>query len=133
MFLAELVKYIMRMEGFFPGSVAWRNNNPGNLDKGPRMNKRDDNGHAVYNKLSDGVADCEDLIYKVSILYPNVTLATFFAGERDETGKVLIGGYPGYAPKVDPRGTNDPTAYAKFIAANIKVSADSKLSELLKT
>jgi hypothetical protein len=95
------------------------------------MKARDANGHAVYDKISDGWADLEDLIAGIIEKHPTLTLHTFFAGERDDTGKVIPGGYSGYAPSADPRGANDPSHYAQFMATCLKLDLDTVLVTML--
>ncbi len=128
-FATETAKLMSRMEGFTPGSRSWRNNNPGNLDAGPRASGKDPDGYAIYVKVSDGWADAEDLIVKIFTAHSGLTLRTFIGGERDATGNVTPGGYPGYAPSKDPRGSNDVVAYAQFLAKGLMVaSIDSPLA-----
>lgn len=122
-FATETAKLMSRMEGFTPGSRAWRNNNPGNLDAGARASGKDADGYAVYTKVSDGWADAEDLVMKILTGHPALTLRTFIGGERDAAGKVVANGYPGYAPSADPRGSNDVVSYAQFLAKGLQVAS----------
>jgi hypothetical protein len=124
----EMAKYIARMEGAYtPGTVAWRNENPGNLDNSPHAIGRDAHGHAVYERLAHGWGDLEDYIAEHINAHPRLTLRTFFAGERDAAGKVIEGGFPGYAPDADPRGHNDAMKYAQFMADQLGLSIDELL------
>lgn len=132
MFVSDFAKYIAAEEGFCkPSTVAWRNNNPGNLNIGPRAKGRDAAGHGLYDKISDGWADLEDLISGIIEKHPTLTLRTFFAGQRDSNSAVVAGGYPGYAPSADPRGANQPNAYASYMAAQMKIALDDPLVSFL--
>jgi hypothetical protein len=132
MFISDFSKLISMMEGFpKSGTPAWRNNNPGNLDAGKRSSGKDANGYAIYAKISDGWADLEDLIVNTIEKHPTITLRTFFAGQRDDQNGVLPGGYSGYAPSADPRGTNAPLAYAHFMAGGLNIQLDDALITFL--
>lgn len=132
MFVSDLAKFMSMEEGFCKvGTRAWRNNNPGNLDAGPRSKQKDPDGYAMYDKISDGWADLEDLISGVLMKHSALTLRTFFAGQRNDEGQVIAGGYPGYAPTADPRGANQPNAYASYIATQLKIPLDDQLAKYL--
>lgn len=47
-----------------------------------------------------------------------LTFVTFFAGERDDKGVVLPGGYPGFAPAAD---ANKPLTYAQFVVSQLAI------------
>lgn len=127
-FLADFSKAISRMEGWSLGTEAFLNNNPGNLIAGKRAIGKSSSGYAIYAKVSDGWADLEDLILEVVKQHPRLTVQTFFAGERDNAGVVIEGGYPGYAPAADPRGENKPNAYAQFVANALRVDPGTELA-----
>ena len=132
MFISDMAKYMSMMEGFCKiGTLAWNNNNPGNLDAGPRAKGKDARGYAIYDKISEGWADLEDLIVGILTKHPTLTLRTFFGGERDANGDVLPGGYPGYAPEADPRGANQPSTYATYIGGQLKIPIDDVLASYL--
>lgn len=100
-------------EGFFrPGTVARRNNNPGNLRRWGDRPIRD--GFAVFESTRAGF---QALMRQVELnINRGLTLREFFAGKP--------GVYPGYAPATDG---NDPLAYARFISqfTGIPVGNDS--------
>lgn len=121
----EMAKLISLMEGWKANSQSWQFNNPGNLRYGPRQAGTSVNGFALYNTLADGWADLEALIEGTIRKHPNLTFETFFQGERDATGKVIPGGYPGYAPAAD---SNNPNVYAKFVATGCHLSPDEVLA-----
>lgn len=45
---------IMQGEGWHPGSVSWKNNNPGNLMKSPWAVAHDTFGHAIFSSFIFG-------------------------------------------------------------------------------
>jgi hypothetical protein len=133
-FLADFSKYIAHMEGFATiGAIPWTNNNPGDLDAGTRAIGKDSRGYAQYAKVSDGWADLEDLITRTLTNHPNLTILTFFAGERDQNGLIVPGGYAGYAPSADPRGPNNPQVYAEWVAKQLQITVGETLSPLLQS
>lgn len=132
-FIQDFVKWCMLEEGFnLPHKAAWNNNNPLNLNSGPRCKGRDANGHGIYASIADGFADAEELVEEIIRKHPEITLSTFFAGERDPaTGAVIAGGYSGFAPAADPRGANAPLAYAEFVGKGLGIGiAEALLPKL---
>lgn len=132
----EMSKWISKMEGWAPDTRAWRNNNPGNLNWVPGMvgslpdPTKDAEGYAVFESPWQGWDALDGLISRVLAKHPNLTLKTFCCGERDETGKVIEGGYAGYAPNADPRGANNCGMYAAFLAHGLGIaSVDTPLSD----
>jgi len=105
---------IATFEGYFqPGSVADRNNNPGNLRSWGNRPVRD--GFAVFDSAADGWAA---LRRQVELnISRGLSLREFFGGKP--------GIYPGYAPAAD---ANDPNRYAEFVAARAGVPADIPLA-----
>lgn len=97
-----LAAWIAVFEGFFkPGTVARRNNNPGNLRRWGDRPIRD--GFAVFDTPFQGF---NALLRQVSLnINRDLTLREFFAGKP--------GVYPGYAPAEDD---NDPLGYARWIS-----------------
>ena len=104
---------IATFEGYFqPGSVADRNNNPGNLRSWGNRPVRD--GFAVFGSAADGWAA---LRRQVELnVGRGLSLREFFSGKA--------GVYSGYAPAAD---SNDPNRYAEFVAARAGISADVPL------
>lgn len=94
---------IARMEGFYSvGSIAQRNNNPGNLRSGQGQ-IGSAGGFAVFPDVASGWAALERQIdLNIS---RGLNLYQFFGGEP--------GVYAGYAPSSD---SNNPTYYADFVA-----------------
>lgn len=104
---------IAKQEGFYlRKSLAKRNNNPGNLrswGKNPIQN-----GFACFKTPQEGF----DALHKQILLNINkrLTFLEFFAGQRDDHGEVIKGGYPGYAPSKD---ANNPLLYAKIVTQSL--------------
>ncbi len=138
-FIQEFIKRGSLMEGWRPGTRSWVNNNPGNLDAGARAIRKDPNGYAIYATVSDGWADYADLVERVIRDCPGITMYTFFAGQRftdaaaPNFGKVVPGGYAGFAPAADPRASNAPKTYATFMLAAVGMkSIDDPLAAALQ-
>lgn len=121
-----LVQGISRFEGFFtPGSVAQRNNNPGNLRSGPGQIGTDAAGYAIFPDVATGqMALANQIDLNIS---RGLTLNQFFAGQRDASGNVVPGGYPGYAPSAD---SNNPAHYAATVAGWIGIDPNAVLNTL---
>jgi hypothetical protein len=115
---SPLAQAIASFEGFDKaGSVAQRNNNPGNLRAGPGQTGTDKNGYAIFPDLNTGWSALHDLIQKRS--GDNLTLQEFFGGKK--------GVYPGYAPAADK---NDPANYAATVAKTLGVDPTAKLADI---
>jgi len=125
----SLVQAIERFEGFFtPGSVAQRNNNPGNLRAGPGQIGTDAGGYAIFPDVATGEAA---LANQINLnISRGLSLNTFFAGQRDSSGNVVPGGYPGYAPSAD---SNNPAQYAATVAGWIGIDPAAPLNTLAGT
>lgn len=104
---------IARMEGYFqPGTVAERNNNPGNLRRWGSRPVKD--GFAVF---PDHIAGWNALFSQIHRnIGRDLTLNEFFAGKP--------GVYPGYAPAAD---NNRPYDYAEFVNGWLGVPVDEKI------
>lgn len=115
----DIAESIARMEGFYnPGTLAVRNNNPGNLrswGKNPVVN-----GYAQFATSEAGWAA---LKRQVQLLIDRgLTLKEFFGGKP--------GVYPGYAPAAD---ANDPNGYAAFVAKRLGVDVNTPLKSIAST
>jgi hypothetical protein len=107
---------IAQMEGFnTSGSIAQRNNNPGNLRSGPNQ-VGTSSGYAVY---STAAAGWQDLYSQIQANF-NRGLNTnqFFGGGL---------GYPGYAPAAD---SNSPSTYAAFVSSQLGIDPTVPLNSL---
>ena len=114
-----MAEAIRDKEGFYPGSRAWRNNNPGNLKFADQKGTIGyDNKHfARFKTMQDGwnalIRQIELVATNKSKAYPkDCTMLQFF-----ET----------YAPSFE----NDTNSYAKEVCAKVGVELSTKLSELL--
>ncbi len=110
----DLAGAIARYEGFYKaGSVAARNNNPGNL--------RSWGNYPVVNgyaKFPDAETGWRALRRQVELnIGRGLTLEEFFAGRP--------GVYDGYAPSSDG---NQPRTYAATVAGWLGISADRPLN-----
>ena len=117
-FVDSLAQSIARFEGYgVAGSVAQRNNNPGNLRSGPGQIGTDANGYAIFPDAATGYAALDNQI-DLNI-GRGLTLQQFFAGEP--------GVYAGYAPSGD---SNNPTQYANTVAGWMGIDPNVPLSTL---
>lgn len=119
-----LANAIARFEGYnTPGSVAQRNNNPGNLRSGAGQVGTDANGYAIFPDAATGFAA---LVHQIALnISRGLSLQEFFGGQRDASGNVVPGGYPGYAPQQDQ---NDPNNYANVVAGWLGIDKTTPLS-----
>lgn len=122
-------------EGYFPGSRGYRNNNPGNLDMSP-----------IYKKWGAVLEDDPGKGKARFAKFPS--LQKYFEAKENYVTRAATGqhsAYPKnatllqyiqtYAPSGD--GGNNPTAYTNtivsyFAANGVKISADSKLADIIK-
>ena len=113
----EMAAAIAQFEGFnTAGSVAQRNNNPGNLRSGTGQTGTDSAGYAIFPSVASGYAALDNQInLNVS---RGLTLDQFFGGGN---------GYPGYAPSAD---SNNPAAYAAFVASQTGIPESVPLNQL---
>jgi hypothetical protein len=105
---------IQTVEGYYPGSVAYVNNNPGNLKYvGQAGATQGANGFAVFDNYNDGY---QALLNQISLdASRGETIAQFTAK---------------YAPAAD---NNNPTSYAQTIANAAGLSVNDPLSEAIGT
>lgn len=114
----SLAQAIARFEGFqIAGSVAARNNNPGNLRSGPGQTGTDASGYAIFPDVATGWAALDNQVQ--TNVNRGLTLQQFFAGGP---------GYAGYAPSAD---SNDPTNYANTVAGWLGIDPNAALSDLI--
>ncbi len=145
---AHLAKIIALKEGFYVTELQWRrqgkrlprdwrpghpitpaqkNNNPGNLRTWGTLPVVA--GFAFFPSVEAGFTALESQVTR-NVFLRGLTFLEFFAGQRDSTGKVLPGKYPGYAPAADK---NDPVGYAQFVLNQSKlVWRTSKEQSLLR-
>jgi len=103
---------IQRVEGYFPGSLAYRNNNPGNLIYvGQAGAIPGDGGFARFASYNDGWQALLDQIQRYA-----------------SRGMTIQSMMNVYAPAGD--GDNNPNAYAREIAGALGVTVDTPLQAL---
>ncbi len=116
-FTASLAAAIQRFEGWKPGSVSYRNNNPGNLRAGVGQSGTDANGYAIFPDYQTGFAALER---QVDInIGRGLSLDEFFGGKP--------GVYPGYAPSGD---SNDPGKYSQVVAGWLGIDPNTPLQDI---
>ena len=110
----SIAQAIATYEGYYqPGSLAARNNNPGNLRSWGTAPVVD--GYAQFDTPAAGWSA---LARQVELnISRGLSLGEFFAGKP--------GVYSGYAPAAD---SNHPAAYAQFVARRVGVAVDTPLS-----
>ncbi len=101
----------------YNGTLAWRNNNPGNLKYGKFAKSTNSIGpgqgnHAVYASMEDGKRAMWELL---------------FTDVRDYHNKTIIRVISKYAPASDK---NRPKVYAAYVAAHAEVPVTTKLNEM---
>ena len=107
---STLASTIQTIEGWFPGSVSYRNNNPGNLKYAgqPGATGADSSGFAVFPSIQAGQ---QALLNQINLdASRGLTIAQFAAK---------------YAPAQD---NNDPASYASQLAAATGLSVNDPLS-----
>lgn len=111
-----IAQAIAAMEGFYKaGSLAVRNNNPGNLrswGSNPVVN-----GYAQFPTVEAGWAALKAQIQKN--INRGLNLSEFFGGKP--------GVYGGYAPSADK---NDPVNYANFVASRVGIDVSTPLASI---
>ena len=112
----QIAEAIAQMEGFYqPGSIAQRQNNPGNL--------RSWGSYPVVNgyvQFPDVASGWQALYQQVDLnISRGLSLEEFFGGKP--------GVYPGYAPGSD---SNDPAGYAQFVSSRTGIPSGVPLNAL---
>lgn len=115
-----MAEAIRDKEGFYPGSRAWRNNNPGNLKFADQREATGyDNKHfARFRTMQDG---WNALIRQIELVATNRSKAY----PKDCT---MLQFFQTYAPDNDG---NNSHAYAEEVCATLGVNLETKLLELL--
>lgn len=110
-------------------TLAQLNNNPGNLALWGSHPVRYGFVHFVPDIVKPGEPLPKDhpgwkalrRQYERMIFERHLTFYTMYAGQRDSEGKVVKGGYPGYASK-QASPLNDPVRYASDVLAWLKAN-----------
>ncbi len=115
--LERMAEAIKRFEGWFPGSVSYRNNNPGNLKfRGqPGAIGQDEQGHAIFDTYENGwkalLNQLRLIIYGGSQVYkPDMTFYDVFSRYAEANSK----------------------EYAEFVAASLGVPPTVRMQDLPK-
>lgn len=116
----SLANAIAQFEGYnVPGSVAQRNNNPGNLRSGTGQIGTDAKGYAIFPDAATGFAALQN---QVSLnIDRGLSLQGFIGGGVTNTGAT----YPGYAPSSD---NNNVSNYVNFLSGKLGINPDTPLS-----
>lgn len=109
----NIAQTIQSVEGYTPGSIAYRNNNPGNLMYAGQSGAtgQDSSGFAIFTSYNAGY---QALLNQIQL-----------DASRGMTIQQMMSKY---APA--GHGNNDPTAYANIIAANLNVPPDVRLIDI---
>lgn len=112
----QVAGLIQKQEGFFPGSRAWRNNNPGNLRPNGMMfagqTGVDPDGFAIFPDYQTG--------YNALI----TDLQTHFNRNPGQTLADFIHSYASSSP------ADQQASYIAALASGLGVSADTPLSQI---
>ena len=120
--LTEWALAIQKFEGYFKGSLSFKNNNPGNIRYAGMYAamalRNDGNNFCVFESYEKGFEALKILLKRAasglsSIYKPDDTLLQF---------------YSKYAPSSDG---NHPLTYATYIAKRIGVTVNTKIKELI--
>jgi hypothetical protein len=118
--MVTMAAAIEQQEGFYPGSVAYTDNNPGNLVYAGQPNATaGPNGFAVFDNVADGT----QALYNQLNLYAMGTCGACNGQPLTIAEMTSI-----YAPA--GQAGNNPTAYAINLAAALGVNPDDELSDV---
>lgn len=114
--IEEWAQAIKKFEGWYPGSLSYRQNNPGNL-RYSKYQAGTKNGYSYFNTYEEG---WKALLYQLriavdgrsSVYNPEMTLLDFFQV---------------YAPSSD---NNYPEKYAQFVADKLNVTIETTIKDL---
>ena len=116
-FVSRFAIAMATMEGFYkPGSMAQRNNNPGNIRPWKNCPFPVVDNMIVFPTASRGWAQLHAQIRKN--IQRGLTCYEFFGGKP--------GVYAGYAPAADK---NDPKRYAEYVAARLLIEPGEVLRD----
>jgi hypothetical protein len=118
--MQTLAQAIQTQEGYYPGTIAYTDNNPGNLRyAGQPGATSGPGGFAVFDSYADG----QQALYNQLNLYATGTCGA--CGGQPLTIEQMTAIY---APAGD--GSNNPTAYANNLANALGVTPDTQLSDV---
>lgn len=130
--MLKLAQLMSREEGFgLPGTIPTIRHNPLDLRHSPHSSHEGigPNSIGIIDTDEHGWEDGERQIRLVVQRHPGITLMEFIAGQRDEQGNVIPGGYPGWAPRADG---NDPSAYVAQLCLGLKCGPKAPVAELIQ-
>lgn len=111
----RMAQAIMEFEGYFQGSVSYKNNNPGNLKFRGQAGATgaDSQGHAIFSTFEEGY---NALVNQVRIMFTA-------GGSLYNPGMTLYQVFAKYAEA-------NSVPYAQFVASRLGVSPDNTLQEI---
>lgn len=114
---------IQNHEGYYPGSVSYRNNNPGNLKYAgqPGATGADARGFAIFPDFATGFQALKNQLALDASRNPDWTLTQFFSK--------YLGGNP-YSPETTGQG--NPFSYAADVAKQLGVAVNATIGSLFK-
>ena len=113
----KIAQAIMGFEGYFEGSVSFRNHNPGNLKylKQPGTIGKDDLGFAVFDTFESGYR----ALYKL--------ISGWYKGTNNDTYHPDMTIYEVF----QRYSTTDSKPYAEYVAKQIGVAPTTKLRDIV--
>ena len=130
--MLKLAQLMSKQEGFgVPRAIPTVRNNPLDLRHSPHSSHDGiaPDAIGIIDTVEHGWEDGERQIRLTAERHPSITLHDFIAGQRDASGKVIPGGYPGWAPHEDG---NDPPAYVARLCLGLRCSPTTLLADLLE-
>jgi hypothetical protein len=122
--LSTVANTIQQVEGYYPGTIAYANNNPGNL-------RCCSAGVPCANQSSSGATGCDSNNFAVFPSYDDGYSALENQITLDASRGLSIADFTSkYAPAQD---SNDPASYAATIASATGLSVSDPLSAALTT
>ena len=128
--LSEFCKAVQKYEGWFAGSRAYRNNNPGNLRYTPYTIElgaysKDDRNFCIFRNYDAGFNALKQLVWDAT----NMRLRAYrlYTEAQKKDAITMLDFFNVYAP---PSDANEPNAYALYVASQLGVSPQIKLKEL---
>lgn len=115
-----LAQAIQQHEGYYPGSLAYKNNNPGNLIYAGQAGASP--GAGGFASFSSYDAGYQAMVNQISL---DASRGTDASGNPTTTVSQLIGSW---APASDPK--NNTPAYVSAVAASTGFDPDAPLSSL---
>lgn len=118
--LYKLAMMIQEHEGYFPGSRAFRNCNPGNL-RSSAFSTSSDGGYAKFDSYFDGL---------FALLFDLWIKCDGRSSRRIKPESTLFELIEVWAPAED---SNDPAHYARVVAERLGVDVTQRISWFLET